>query len=233
MPQHNRRGSGASQRCRVGVAGANIFKNFIIRLKYRSCCSSSSSRLLFIQKFTWISRTNSKFKLKLEKVFFMLFSFTFWFCCFSFFFFVLLQELIVRVLGVALIVQLYVCACVCSIYVYVFAFVLCICSLQKQESKTRHNVSFCSACANGIWPIYASSYSTHSHTHTHTDRHTHRLAYWVTFSLQGFKFVVSVFFVCVAFLTLQLTRGNFSIFSSLSRRSHLQLEVNWVTSTVG
>lgn len=161
----------------------------------------------------------------------MLFSFTFWFCCFSFFF-VLLQELIVRVLGVALIVQLYVCAYVCSIYVYVFAFVLCVCSLQKQESKTRHNVSFCSACANGIWPIYASSYSTHSHTRTQWHSHT-QIGILSNVLAAGFQICSLCFFLCAAFLTLQLTRGNFSIFSSLSRRSHLQLEVNWVTSTVG
>lgn len=109
---------------------ANNIKNFIIRLKYRSCCCSSSSCLLFIQKFTWISRTNSKFKLKLEKVFFMLFSFTFWFCCFSFFF-VLLQELIVRVLGVALIVQLCVCACVQYI-----CLCICICIVYMLAAKT-------------------------------------------------------------------------------------------------
>lgn len=82
------------------------------------------------------------------------------------------------------------------------------CSIHKQESKTRHNVSFCAACANGIWPIYASTYSTHSHTHAHLHTYTEIAILSNDFAAgsQIFSLCVCVFF---AFLTLQLTRGNF------------------------
>lgn len=161
-----------------------------------------------------------------RKGFFMLFSFTFWFCCFSFFFFC--SSAGINCAGSPALHLLCSCMCVrvCAVYMFMCLHLYCVyarCKNRKAKPATTWASVLPVLMAFGLFMLPRIR-----HTHTHT----HRLAYWVTFSLQGFKFVVSVF-LCVAFLTLQLTRGNFSIFSSLSRRSHLQLEVNWVTSTVG
>lgn len=114
--------------------------NFINRLKYRCCCCSSSSSspssywLVVIQKFTWISRTNSKFKLKLEKGFF----FSLLRLVLAFFFAGIncAGSLALHLLCTC------ICVCVCLRYICLFVFVFYI---EKQENKTRHNVSF-SAC---------------------------------------------------------------------------------------
>lgn len=164
---------------------ANNIKNFIIRLKYRSCsccccCSCCCVAVVLFFLVVVYSKIHMNFKDKLEIqtetrkgfIFYAFFLYDVLVLLFLPFFF--LQELIVRVLGVALIVQLCVYVCVCSIYVYVFAFVLCIYWLQKQESKTRHNVSASVLPVLMAFGLFMLPRIRHTHTHTrntHTDWH--------------------------------------------------------------
>lgn len=160
--------------------------NFIIRLKYRFFCSCWA---VVIQKFTWISRTNSIFKLKLEK---------------GCFFFSLLRLVFVFFLRFAGIncagsrrctycahVRTYMCVCVWVVYMLIYLYYVCARSTNRKAKPATTWVSALPVLM--AFGLFMLPRIRHTHTHTLTYTHIQRLPYWVTISLQGLNFLVSVY----------------------------------------